>query len=586
MGQQVTEWDAQGNPLPAGGSGPMEWDADGKPLSAQPAAPVGGDLRPLTEQEQLETTYPVGAKGEALGENIHNSLRDAFTGAYGVVRHPLNALGSLVSGLVPGTSTPNPIQSTYEGLNTRPGETLSTMAGQAAVLDPAAKLAPTALEASGKGLKSLGGQVSDVTALGSNPLDRRFGASPGKGLSENRIVGATKAGLKAKVDAAIPKVAAERNAILQRSTAGPQDITADVDRPFDAVSARISNPKTGVADPAEVQALTRARAAITFQQDPLTGKPIPSGPGEGPVPRDLAHMSPAEIAEFNSNLRAMTSYSGKDSPVVDQALKGAGHTLREKLNTVAPEAADKTGQLYNTETAQDILTRQLPANAGGTLVTPSTTLAGMVKSAAAPVMRGAGTAAGAGLDVVGSGMKTLASKLRAAPPPGPPPAGATAMTVSTRPPAPTGPPVAPAPQPEMPSPGSAGGLPQTAGMDMAMPHPQAPPNVTLTERIAPRMSDRNPLDRAGTPPLGSNVGVQGEGFVISPRRLTPKAGVTPRSIKFPSKVSQNPADYPEVNAEGLGRADEGADQRRPTAQQQRAVTKLINKVRGKKEPTQ
>lgn len=57
---------------------------------------------------------------------------------------------------------------------------------------------------------------------------------------------------------------------------------------------------------------------------------------------------------------------------------------------------------------------------------------------------------------------------------------------------------------------------------MAMPHPQAPPNVTLVERLAPQMSDRNPLDRAGAKPLGSNVGVQGDGFVISPRRLTAK----------------------------------------------------------------
>ena len=516
----AVEYDEQGKPITGGGGAAMEYDEQGKPLSAA-ASPVGGSLRPLTETEQMETTYPMGEKGESIGENVHNAARNAFTGAYGVLRHPVDTLTSLVSSLIPGTSTPNPIQATYEGLNTRPGETLSTMAGQAAVLDPAVKLAPRALAAAGEGAQRAGGFVADKTALGSNALDRRFGASPGRGISGNRIIGATKAGLKSKVDAAIPQIAQDRSAILDRSTAPPTNITPIIDQHFDAANPVMANPNVGVADPGDIAALTRARAAATFQQDPLTGRPFAAGPGEGPVPRDLSQMSPADIAEYNQGLRSMGNYKANaDQPAAQTAIKGAGHDLRAKLAEVEPQAAPLTQQLYNTETASDVLQRQLPANEGGGMLTPSTTMAGMVKNAVSPLIRGAGTTAAAGLDVAGSGLKTLASKLQGGNPAGPPPAGATSMTVAPRPPAPANPPPTASSPAEMGSGNAAGGIPQTAGMTVDMPHPQAPPNVTLTEKLG---LEHNPLDRAGTPPLGSNRGIVGpEGpssFVVSPRRL-------------------------------------------------------------------
>jgi hypothetical protein len=122
---------------PVAGFGPPE-DAPG--FGPPEAAPVEtGALRPLTETEQMETYYPVGERGETARENVHNFLRDLFTGAYGVIGHPLSTATSLISSIIPGTDTPNPIQSTYEGLNTRPGETIATSIGQGAVLGPVGK---------------------------------------------------------------------------------------------------------------------------------------------------------------------------------------------------------------------------------------------------------------------------------------------------------------------------------------------------------------------------------------------------------------------------------------------------------------
>ena len=124
--------------------------SDDLPIDAgTPRSTPGAVLRPLTEREQLETTFPVGARGETPYENVHNALRDAFTGAYGVLAHPKRTVGSILRSVTPvpvekavfGDVTPNPVQSTYEGLNTRPGEAIATGVGQAAATAGLGKVA-------------------------------------------------------------------------------------------------------------------------------------------------------------------------------------------------------------------------------------------------------------------------------------------------------------------------------------------------------------------------------------------------------------------------------------------------------------
>lgn len=132
----------------------------------QKAKQTTGVLRPLTEQEQLETVYPVGTHGETLKENVHNILRNAFTGAYGVLAHPGATVGSILKSVIPapiekpvfGTETPNPVQSTYEGLSTRPGETISVGAGQAAAMPIIGRLAEEGISA----IPKIGGRVTEA----------------------------------------------------------------------------------------------------------------------------------------------------------------------------------------------------------------------------------------------------------------------------------------------------------------------------------------------------------------------------------------------------------------------------------------
>lgn len=178
-------------PAPAKSAAPADKWAQYATPSAQPApaTPIGGDLRPLTEREQMSTTFPVGETGESAFENVHNSLRNAFTGAYGVIAHPYDTAKGLVKSLIPGTDTPNPIQSTYQGLNTRPGETISTSVGQSAVLGPAAKVIPRiavpALEMGGESLQRGGEGVINKNVLGVRKADIKRGANPGQGYFQS-----------------------------------------------------------------------------------------------------------------------------------------------------------------------------------------------------------------------------------------------------------------------------------------------------------------------------------------------------------------------------------------------------------------
>lgn len=143
-------------------------------LSAPPPSSIGG-MRPLSEKEQLETTFPVGAKGETSLENIRNAAKNAFTGAYGVLAHPVSTVGGILKSVTPapiekamfGTETPNPIQSLYEGLNTRPWETLSVAAGQAAAMPVLGEGAEFAGRGLGKVLpRAARGAVEKITKTG------------------------------------------------------------------------------------------------------------------------------------------------------------------------------------------------------------------------------------------------------------------------------------------------------------------------------------------------------------------------------------------------------------------------------------
>lgn len=100
-----------------------------------------GDIRPLTQRERFETTYPVGRPGESLGEDIHNTAQDMGVGIWKTIAHPIDTVTGLVSSVIPGTDTPNPVKAAYDMANTKDAEAAAQSAGQAIALAPVAELA-------------------------------------------------------------------------------------------------------------------------------------------------------------------------------------------------------------------------------------------------------------------------------------------------------------------------------------------------------------------------------------------------------------------------------------------------------------
>lgn len=109
---QTFTWDDQEQKPPEQAGG-FKWDDSSAPAAAAPAQPaqappvkpqvngVGGDLRPLTEKERFEMTYPVGRPGETVGENVKNAAQNVGVGIYKTIAHPIQTAESAFASVMP-----------------------------------------------------------------------------------------------------------------------------------------------------------------------------------------------------------------------------------------------------------------------------------------------------------------------------------------------------------------------------------------------------------------------------------------------------------------------------------------------------
>ena len=524
----MPEWDATGRPIQsaqgtgAQPTGAQQWDANGNPIGVSvqphPTAQISGrDTRPLlTRLEEIRPTD----RNASIGSQALNDLGNVGAGGIGLLHraarvftHPTDSLLTDIGGMTPwgaaaehiatGSSDPERLATQLKG-NTR--DMGAPLLGQIAAMAMLPHV-PEVTEATGQGIKRLGGFVADKTAVGSDVLDRQYGARPGMGVSENRIIAGTKAGLKAKLDAATGARAEAQRSILAGHQ-GTADISGDVSQPFNDLRAKVTNPRTGVVHPADLRALNEAQTAAVIEQNPATGRPMVYPQNGQPYFKPLNAMTAEEIAEYNSNLRGMTQYGQGETPLADQAIQQAGHNLRTKLAQFAPEAAPATQSLYDTQTASDVVGRNLRGEGGG-VVSPTTTLTGLLSSkVAAPALRLGGTAAAAGLDVVGSGVKGAGRLMGKV-------VGGGATPSSVRPnPAATRPPSAgalPAPQPPLPQ-----GQPLLPQGQVITP-PPAPVAGALPGAV------QGPMSRVTTrTPTGFGPKVEAPAFSMPVGRLTEK----------------------------------------------------------------
>lgn len=447
------------------------------------------------------------------GSTVQNIGSHFYRNLAAPILHPIDTLGSVLTNLPAINPTTGEVrggnmlmdavhayQSSPDKARTGAGMVgdVMSMAALPEIAKVAGPLAADALNATGRGSQSLAAKVGNI-ALGTRTADTAYDTNPGAGISRTRAVALTRPSLLEKVKARIDPLSSQRDRILAQSIAPPTDVTSDVQQPFNDISARKLNPRTGAVLPAQQSALTRAQRSITEVQDPQSGQPTGT-------PKPLTDLTPLEVSQLNRNVYDMADYSSPESTLANQGVKGAGANLRARLNTIAPEATDTTDLLHNVMGAKDVLQRQV-GQSGPVPLTKS----GVIGSTLGGAMLGAGTTAAAGLDILGSGLRSAGGQVRSmvspAPTPGsqvqsqsgpkpPPVQGGTVTPMPAGPglPAPAVQPPSPASPPQLPTrmlaakqAAQRGELPSSAGPS-GPPAPSIPPpanSATLRERIQP-----------------------------------------------------------------------------------------------------
>lgn len=310
--------------------------------------PPRGDLRAMTTGERLLTNYPVGVKGEGFGENMKNIAQNAGVGVAQVghaLLHPIDTIGNLASSLTPGTKTPNPIQSTYQALNERPGEVAPQIFGQSVAAGALGRASAPAVRGTGAALQRGAGAVND--ALIGTPVEGLHGATPGLEMAKQGVTGMSPAGLTRKLAPKISEAATENRAILANHTGPPINTGPMIQTPFDEQIAAGSNPATGAASPTQLRTAGRTARELTHEIDPDAGvTPMMRNP----------NRTPLEAARLKSNIYDRTNYDPQGhNNLSNTGLKGAAHNLKEGIETAVPASIPSGRSLHSLVQAKEIL---------------------------------------------------------------------------------------------------------------------------------------------------------------------------------------------------------------------------------------
>lgn len=425
-----------------------------KPSLAAPTSPPAPPQKSWLQNEQDE--FDASTKTDPNEPLWKTAVRRTIGAVESPIVHPLNTLKGLVdlpieSGRDLGTAirgeapAQGPVQSrideaqsdyqqgglpyaaTKGAADIGGGIIGGKMLGELAA--PAADAAATGLNAGGRLLKGAGAATSRL-AVGAPAAADAMGADAGAGLARNRIVGLTRRSLQRKVAATVGPASEARDTILQRSDAAPVDVQPLTQAPFDDISEVKTDPQTGAVQPGAMRRLNVTRKAIQQVQDPTSGAITET-------PKDLS-LTPAQMGKLQTNVYDMTDYQSPESTLSNHYTKSVGARLKGAINQAAPEAETATDNIHDLLGAQE----HLKATTGAP---PAATDLGLGKMAGHlydAARTGGGTAAGAGLDLAGTGMMKAGGVLR------------RAIASS---------PVAPAPQ-----------TPSVAGPQRALPVPEAP----------------------------------------------------------------------------------------------------------------
>jgi len=375
-----------------------------------------GDLPTLKANYQDLMTPKPGQHGHeffrGMGENL-------IAPAVNAIQHPVDTLAGLGKSAVMSappvalynqiTGHPERIPGYQAGndmateLQENGVKALPHLAGQGVGLLMGGELAGGAGKLLGKAgnIAREGAAGLNNAAIGTSAGDMAYGANPGKALSTNRIMGLSPASVASKVESRIPAAVEEHRGIVgsapQNTLINTGPIVSD---PFNAQLAEKTNPRTGVANTAQIRGSNRAQSLLTNVIDPSSGKPTM-------MMRD-PNLTPLEATDLKSNIYGMTKYDPTgDSTMANTGLKGAAHGLKSAVEQAVPESIPSGQRLHNLMAAKDVLA---PSSASrGVDLSKS----GLFKNAATAGMTGGA----AGLDLLGNAAQNVGPGLNLIAPP-------------------------------------------------------------------------------------------------------------------------------------------------------------------------
>jgi hypothetical protein len=313
-------------------------------------------LRKLTQRERFEMTYPVGVKGEGVGENVKNIVNNVGVGMWQTIAHPIKTAESMAASITPGltelnayrkahglpvsaedeqfAATPNPIKGAYQMLTGgHAGEQIPQAVGSAIVMgrvvpsiEGALDLAPRAARGAVDAVAGTGPRVTRALAEKTVADNAADATKVGDANSIAALKAeATRRAELSKHNADVAKHEAGKaasNTKLQKDLSAQREIAPTEQRIANAKSARLAAVETAREDARKIgndnyNAVKTVMDGVPARDDfykELTSREIPGSKGQPSI------------------LKAMEAKAKSGKPVVYQDLQSDFSTLGNEIS--------------------------------------------------------------------------------------------------------------------------------------------------------------------------------------------------------------------------------------------------------------
>ena len=370
-----------------------DYSAADSAASTSPAPP--GGWRKLTERERFEMTYPVGVKGEGVGENVKNIANNVGVGMWQTIAHPIKTAESMAASITPGltelnayrkahglpvsaedeqfAATPNPLKGIYQMLTRgHAGEQIPQAVGSAIVMgrvvpsiEGALDLAPRAARGAADAVAGTGPRVTKALVKDTQAANVADAAKVGDANSIAALKAeATRRAELSKHNADVATHEANKaasNTKLQKDLSAQREIALTEQRVADAKSARLAAVETAREDALKVgneqyttvrEALNpiEARPGFANDLDVLATQNIPGSKGAPTILKAIAKRAASQEPIRYEDLQADYSTLGNElsKGTLDGPTFHAYNEIHEAIGNEMQSIADSEGEPLDT----------------------------------------------------------------------------------------------------------------------------------------------------------------------------------------------------------------------------------------------